>query len=491
MAGLITELIVEVAKDFQVHLEADNNKRILFSGKFGKGKTTFLEEFFSNQSKYMGEYKYRYIYLDPVHYSIANNEDIFRYIKYDILLSILNLNVDFDDIEFTLQETASYYIWKHPEEAIKPLLEFVPKVGKAISDILPKVEELYSKIKTFQKEVNSRSESAQILNFFTEIHVDPKSIYESDTITHIIQNFLVKEKANDKKGNVLIIDNLDRIDPEHIFRILNIFSAHMDFHKPNGNENKFGFDKIILVCDLLNIRNIFKNRYGRDVDFEGYINKFYSIDTFYFQNYNQIDNIVKSLVFNASIRANGYGVIRLGDFIGRSDFGILKIISALVFNNIITLRQIFNITSTPLYFSKTTVKFKGDFVDIIEESPLIEIKFLAKVLGGYIHLHEAIADLSSNGFHMKDIEYYFNRLLYFDTKPLHNHAKDGSLNVPIQHRSTITYRIILNHREKTISSIYQIEPSGSSINPYEPTEADFYNLYIKIINDAYNEKIID
>ena len=41
-----------------------------------------------------------------------------------------------------------------------------------------------------------------------------------------------------------------------------------------GIKNKFGFDKIIVVCDYNNIQSLFHCRYGHDADFSGYIDKF-------------------------------------------------------------------------------------------------------------------------------------------------------------------------------------------------------------------------
>jgi len=81
-----------------------------------------------------------------------------------------------------------------------------------------------------------------------------------------------------KKESVLIIDDLDRLDPEHIFRILNILSCHNDHFE----SNKFGFNKVILVCDINNIEFIYKHKYGDKVDFVGYIEKFYTYEPFHY-----------------------------------------------------------------------------------------------------------------------------------------------------------------------------------------------------------------
>lgn len=95
----------------------------------------------------------------------------------------------------------------------------------------------------------------------------------------------MKEKNN--KLNVFIIEDLDRMDLDYIFCILNVIFVYYDIYKYNGfNEsyNKFGFDKIIIVCDIENIRSIFYYKYGLNINFEGYINKYYSIWLYIFEN---------------------------------------------------------------------------------------------------------------------------------------------------------------------------------------------------------------
>ena len=106
------------------------------------------------------------------------------------------------------------------------------------------------------------------------------SIFEDDFISQMIRLGLNKVISQNQQ-NILIVDDLDRLDPEHNFRILNILSVHQDFSK---EENKFGFSKIIIVCDLDNIRNIYEHKYGEKVDFKGYIEKFYSTSVFTFSN---------------------------------------------------------------------------------------------------------------------------------------------------------------------------------------------------------------
>jgi len=90
-----------------------------------------------------------------------------------------------------------------------------------------------------------------------------------------------KEK-NPNKRLVLLVEDLDRIDPAHLFRILNILSAHIDYSYkfsvvPSSETivgNKFGVDNIVCVLDYNNLINIFRHFYGEYTSWEGYISKF-------------------------------------------------------------------------------------------------------------------------------------------------------------------------------------------------------------------------
>ena len=66
---------------------------------------------------------------------------------------------------------------------------------------------------------------------------------------------------------------------------MNVFTSHNDIET---KKNKFDFDKIIIVCDLENIENIFHHLYGQNTDWVGYIDKFYSVEPFHFSNLDAI-----------------------------------------------------------------------------------------------------------------------------------------------------------------------------------------------------------
>lgn len=111
-------------------------------------------------------------------------------------------------------------------------------------------------------------------------------IYEKDGYTEIIQETIkwIKEDHKNEhkaKNPVLIIEDLDRLDPQHLFRILNILSAHIDdTTNPDKVGNKFGFDKIVLVMDYETTEHIFHHFYGGEANYHGYMSKFLSCEPF-------------------------------------------------------------------------------------------------------------------------------------------------------------------------------------------------------------------
>ncbi len=272
--------------EFLTHLQFDDNYRILFSGIFGSGKTTFLKEFFEKNKN-----DYEVFYLYPVNYQVASNADIFEYIKYDLLFHIVDKGWLPKGEEFSKSLALQFYLLDKGPNFLLNMLKSVP--GSYISKGAESIEKLSKFIKGFSThydEINSNPALAKVATFLSKMNGTLGSIYELDSISQIICS-AIAEKKGDKKS-VLIIDDLDRIDPEHIFRILNVFSAHFDIAE--DGKNKFDFDKIILVCDIQNIRNIFHHRYGSSVDFSGYVDKFYSKKIFSFDLSKEIEKGIDS-----------------------------------------------------------------------------------------------------------------------------------------------------------------------------------------------------
>lgn len=270
-----------VSKKFNNHLTCEDNSRLIFSGKFGIGKTYFLNKFFDDRAD-----EYNKIIISPVHYVVSSNEDIFELIKADIIKELfLTGKIKLESFtQNTSLQNISSFIENNPLSLVKFMSKFLAKLDpivEAPEKILDILGEIYKKYRSHVKdeENTNKTLSEELFEYLNDGEQKTGSIYENNYITKLINVFL--REIKDSKKNVLIIDDIDRIDPEHIFRILNIFSAHNNsFYEGN----KFLFDHLIIVCDKDNIQRIFEHRYGMNVDFDGYLDKFYSTDIFFYSN---------------------------------------------------------------------------------------------------------------------------------------------------------------------------------------------------------------
>jgi len=291
----------EILKKFKEHLEIENNKRIIFSGPFGTGKSTFLNDFSDNQTE-----SFFYFKIFPVNYSVSANEDVFELIKFDILFQIIGKYYDEIDLEkedFKLLLKSQVFIMKHLKfmPLLYAILGFSEKIGAPVINFIKALEQTVGNYKKFSDDIKI-DEERDIKAFLKLIEERKGSTHEMDAVSGLVFDLIERIKNKNKKRAILIIDDLDRLDPEHIFRLFNIFSAH--YNEING-ENKFGFDKVIFVCDVENIRKIFHHRYGSGVDFSGYIDKFYSISPFDFDNRvylkDKIENLLNNIQFDSDL----------------------------------------------------------------------------------------------------------------------------------------------------------------------------------------------
>jgi len=310
---------------FEKHLESPDNHRIIFSAKYGEGKTYFLKNiFFSSEEN---QKKYETIHLFPVNYAVASNEDIFELIKRDIIINLIQTDRLFqsDSLLEILMKHLSFLSNNRKTlifigiKTIFPLLLLLVKsvcivpVGIFIvlqfilkslfsTEILAKFIGILKSLssKELGKKYSEETESSEkkFKKHLKEQQKKTGSIYEYDLISEIITKQIEKLKGteNTKKETILIIDDLDRLDPEHIFRLLNIFSAHCDVQyytekSTPKKHNKFNFDKIIFVCDVENLRSLFHHRYGAEANFVGYLDKFYSGGEIF--NYNSRMEMIK------------------------------------------------------------------------------------------------------------------------------------------------------------------------------------------------------
>lgn len=201
----------------------------------------------------------------------------FEYIKRDIIVQLhkkklfenIDLNTLFGSV-FTLNDLTS---------VVPFLLSLVP-LGELCN-------EGYSKFLEIKKKYDEKKHIVD--KYLSQFANTAGCIHEEDGYTKLIkkaiewisQDHSLNGKVKKAKKPVLIIEDLDRLDPKHLFRILNVVSAHIDdSDRPDIVGNKFGFSNIVLVMDYDVTKHIFHHFYGAQACYEGYMSKFLSREPF-------------------------------------------------------------------------------------------------------------------------------------------------------------------------------------------------------------------
>lgn len=350
---------------FNEHISDPRNIKILFSAPFGQGKTTFLDYYFSENSE-----QYRVFKLFPVNYAVAANEDIFKYIKCEILFQLLQRHGDqFEHFEFSFFEKIPFFVQINIEKIGMDFIKSISKIGNIDSQHISKALKWFTKYKDYSKKVDI-NEGADAYKLIQELTKNEGSIFEDDFYTQLIRELLERLRVDDpQKENILIIDDLDRMDPEHIFRILNVFSAHYDtFHQGETVEatNKFGFDRIILVCDYHNLRHIFHHKFGPETQFDGYISKYYSTNVFEYSNAHVVNKLIEEINQTAHSGQHSSEFYRYFEYVAGAlvNAGFLKLRDVLKFdkNGLIEKRELLFGSKEPLVRRKIK---QGIFYPII------------------------------------------------------------------------------------------------------------------------------
>ena len=290
--------------DFFHHL--DTHPRTILSARFGDGKSYFLQHVNDEPCDEAGVYEFLTIY--PVNYQVADNRDIFELVKRDILVQLMMHKMI--DAEYEVSDEVALYFWLQNKglDIAGSLFQYLEDIDAAPAEVkavlqafkgLKLFDKLRSKFKEFRRD-STKTRDDLLCEFLDK--ADEHFIYENDAITRIIRECIQQYKEKNKYKKVaLVVEDLDRLDPAHIFRILNVLSAHMDYCNRWGVEsdsslagNKFGFDNIVLVLDFDNLREIYRHFYGCQDSFEGYINKFCGNGIFRFS----LNDIREEFVYN-------------------------------------------------------------------------------------------------------------------------------------------------------------------------------------------------
>lgn len=267
--------------EFGFHLKS--HPRTILSAKFGDGKTYFLSRFIKKRNR-----SFVFITLHPINYQVLENKDIFELIKRDVLFQITVNNMLSEDLDVDDQTALAFYIQNNYMSVAESVLSYInmlhssPEVSKGILAALSANKLLNTlKEKVIEKKKEYKTTDS-LEEFIDKVNMLP--VLDEDVVTKIIQDSIDEYKMkHPKKRIVLLIEDMDRLDPAHLFRIMNVFSAHLDtdekYFIENNREyfyNKFHFDNIVFVMDYNNTRKIFEHFYGENTNFEGYIQKFAS-----------------------------------------------------------------------------------------------------------------------------------------------------------------------------------------------------------------------
>lgn len=275
---------------FENHLLSHD--RVVLSAKFGDGKTFFLKKF-KEKCMMDAESPFEFITLYPVNYQVLGNKDIFELIKHDVFLQILQAGIIDVKYEITDRMAFEFYFQSHFCTVGESFFEMLKSCGA--DDMVTKgflaafksvnwLKSLKDKVGEFKKEIDQTAFLDNYLSTF-----DENSVYENDIITKIIRDNIKAYQEKNEKRVVLVIEDMDRLDPAHLFRIMNVFSAHMDYGyrsmQPIDSSlvgNKFGVSNVVFVMHEKNTEALFHHFYGEYADYDGYMSKFYNKDIFRF-----------------------------------------------------------------------------------------------------------------------------------------------------------------------------------------------------------------
>lgn len=380
---------------FENHLLSHD--RVVLSAKFGDGKTFFLNKF-KEKCKMDTESPFVFITLYPVNYQVLGNKDIFELIKHDVLLQILQAGIIDVYYEITDKMAFEFYIQGHFSTVGESFFEMLKLCGA--DDMVTKgflaafksvnwLKSLKDKVGEYKRKIDQTAFLDNYLSIF-----DENSVYENDIITKIIRDNIKAYQEKNGKRVVLVIEDMDRLDPAHLFRIMNVFSAHMDYGyrcmQPINNTlvgNKFGVSNVVFVMHEKNTEALFHHFYGECADYDGYMSKFYNKDIFRFSLADEKEKYALALISEET----GLGEERIKEYFDNG-FLITK-----------TMRQIcFALDKVEQQFQSIRVK------DDIRPNPqILKLIVIAKRLG--VSNDKIISVVVK---HFKDLDrFYVDRLL--------------------------------------------------------------------------------
>lgn len=254
------------------------NRRIIFSAPYGAGKSYFLDEFFQKKEGWHN------IVIHPLNYQICGNEDIFQLIQRDILVSLYAIDPKIID--------------NPSDKKLKTIIALAGTIIDSLDVNIPfacnlNPKQLVSAIaglkKLYKSTKHIRFGASEVCGKYGSIAGE---LSEANPFSELICRYV--DLLHNRGARIsLTIDDYDRMDPGQIFRLFNVFSTCV--YNNDDNANRFGLDRIILVCDIENIKRIYHHLYG-EADFRSYISKFSPNPPFLYSISEQYPSYISSLL---------------------------------------------------------------------------------------------------------------------------------------------------------------------------------------------------
>lgn len=331
-------------------------------------------------------------YLYPVNYSLHSNSDVYEIIKYDIILELISKEA-FKEVDISNLAKYTSVIANNVDKVFIELISLFSRTGKKLKGAVDLLEKLHSNMKV---EITQISDPLLPVKEFRDIINKLKWYNYEDYITSVI-----KEKLTEmSKKRVLVVDDLDRIDPDHLFRIISVFSAHIDHET---EDNKFGFNKIIFVGDIENIQCMFEHKFGMKNSFNAFISKLYSTFPFLFNPEIELYNAIPSYLAKINIVNNFHKSTNWFELRNKSTIEYYNyIISFIIFTGHLSLREMNKRVHKNLKITRIP---KGDFSNIQNEKSDIYVlyKILQHLLMDELSIIDVIDQLINKKLSIEDV----------------------------------------------------------------------------------------
>ena len=321
----IPELITAFYAPFEQLLDA--HPSMLFSGKFGSGKTYFLNHYFKQPEN---QAKYCMVYTQPSAYYHAADGDVLGYLKYDILMELLRqTNLEelegFHGTELTyfemlmamiapegIKQAGGEQVVMGAAAALLLLAGQGAELGAEKLAALAKSTWASSKslnkglewLKEKRKEANE-DDATRLEDYLEALSQRSNSLFETSAINELIHALIAKQRKPSKGGDdsdvpgkevVLVVDDLDRMLPDDCLGFLNLLSTHV---RPGNDEgvarraNLYGFDKIVLVADDANVQAFIRKKFGEAFDRTGYMVKLFGQQIIRYDPASELTSLVQ------------------------------------------------------------------------------------------------------------------------------------------------------------------------------------------------------